>query len=120
MNDYKLRVGLSALNKNSNSRTVHIYRVGRPIFFFANLNSVSNNGVVYSVCIDKDLYCMYMAAPPETNELDIYALCSADEEIQVVLDIINRLSTYSDSTAKHLMTIFNDLLNEVIFETNEN
>ncbi len=32
MNDYKLRVGLSALNKNSNSRTVHIYRVSRPIF----------------------------------------------------------------------------------------
>jgi hypothetical protein len=129
MNDYKLRVGLSELDRGRNQRTVHIYRVGSPLLFFVNLKpmdvglvSSTFNKFTYHVCIDKELYNMYMASPQGVPYLNIslHALCTPEEEIQIVLDMISRLNVYMDSTAKHFITILDKLANNAIFETSEN
>lgn len=122
MNNYKLRVGISDLDRNSRQRTIHIYKEGSPLYFFVNLNPLNNEGIVYHICIDKELYSAYMVLPKgsegSTLNIAIHTLCTAQEEIRVALEVIEKLNTYMDSTAKHFVKILDELVNKAIFETN--
>lgn len=117
MSEYKFKAGMSNMDRHTHQRTVHIYKENNPVYFFTSLNPLFSSNILYHICIDIDLYKMYMN-PSYQNNLDIYLHQKYDpvHYLDMLLEIIERINTYEDSTAKHFAKILSDIADEMIFK----